>query len=60
MTIVKQNCPVTQCTFGKNFHFFGYYEKPQWNLSGKYLLGLEVPPIKRYMKSDDIASIGND
>jgi len=58
MTILKQDCPVTQCTFGNSFHFFGYYEKPQWDLSGKYLLGLEVPPIKRYMKYDDIATIG--
>ena len=58
MTIVKQNCPVKQCTFGPNFHFFGYYEKPQWDTSGRYLLGLEVPPIKRYMKYDDTAIIG--
>jgi len=58
MDIVKQFCPVKQCTFGKNFHFFGYYEKPQWDVSGKYLLGLEVPPIKRYMNYDDTATIG--
>lgn len=58
MPIVQQDCPVTQCTFGNNFHFFGYYEKQQWNNSGKYLLCLEVPPIKRYMKYDDVAVVG--
>lgn len=58
MPIEKQPCPVTQCTFGENFHFFGYYDKPQWDVSGRYLLGLEVPPIKRYMRYDDTATIG--
>jgi hypothetical protein len=58
MPIETIPCPVIPCTTGKNFHFFGYYDKSTFDASGRFLLGLEVPPIKRYMKPEDTVTIG--
>ena len=43
---------VKPLTSGSKHHFFGYYDKSPWDLSGKYLLGLEVnfmdrPPTEK-------------
>jgi len=58
MPIKNSPCQVTPCTAGEKFHFFGYYDKSSFDASGRYLLSLEVPPIKRYMEPEDTATIG--
>ena len=58
MPIETRLCPVTACTAGKKFHFFGYYDKSSFDASGRFLLSLEIPPIKRYMEPEDMATIG--
>lgn len=45
-------------TQGPQHHFFGYYDKTPWNLSGRYLLGHEVNFNDRAPQADDRASIG--
>jgi len=39
-------------------HFFGYYDKFPWDVSGRYLLSLEVPFIDRQPNGEDAAIIG--
>jgi len=58
MTIKNLNCPVTQVTRGYYYHFFGYYDKSNWDPSGRYLLCLRTAPFKRYMSMEDLAMIG--
>ena len=44
-------------TKGPKHHFFGYYDKSPWDLSGKYLLGLEVDFMERPPAAKDKAKI---
>lgn len=39
-------------------HFFGYYDKCPWDLSGRYILALETGFINRPPGPDDSATIG--
>jgi len=54
---IVQEVPVVQLTQGPKFHFFGYYEKFPWDVTGRYLLALEVDFINRSPDPDDIARI---
>ncbi|NCO34380.1 MAG: hypothetical protein GW893_11055 [Armatimonadetes bacterium] len=45
-------------TSGAGYHFFGYYDKQQWDVSGRYLLGLETTFQDRSPLSTDEAVIG--
>ena len=45
-------------THGPRFHFFGYYDKFPWDLTGRYLLGLETTFMDRPPAPDDVAVVG--
>jgi hypothetical protein len=45
-------------THGPQFHFFGYYDKPPWDASGRYLVGLETEFMDRPPTPRDAATIG--
>ena len=50
--------PVHQETFGPRHHFFGYYEKSPWNLSGNLLLAHETDFNDRPPLATDSAVVG--
>jgi len=58
MKITSIECPITQLTKGYYFHFFGYYDKSNWDPSGRFLLCLRTAPFKRFMRVEDIAIVG--
>jgi hypothetical protein len=51
--------PARALTRGPNSHWFGYYDKFPWDLTGRYLVCLEVDfPCTRPPRPDDAATIG--
>lgn len=58
MAKLTQILPAHAVTSGPLHHFFGYYDKMQWDATGRYLLGLEVPFADRSPNPDDKATIG--
>jgi len=50
--------PVRAVTFGPPHHFFGYYDKHPWDVSGRYMLGLETAFMDRPPTEKDSAIIG--
>jgi hypothetical protein len=49
---------VRAITSGPKFHFFGYYDKYQFDPSDRYVLGLEVDFEHRLPRADDTVRIG--
>ncbi|MES2461344.1 MAG: hypothetical protein V4671_12240 [Armatimonadota bacterium] len=47
--------PVTD---GPRFHFFGYYDKSPWDVSGRFLLAQETGFMDRRPGPEDVADIG--
>ncbi len=45
-------------THGPKYHWFGYYDKLQFDPSGRYVLGMEVDFEHRSPRADDIIRIG--
>ena len=50
--------PVRAVTKGPKFHWFGYYDKWQFDPTDRYLLGMEVDFEHRSPKPDDVIKIG--
>jgi len=50
--------PVRTITRGPRFHWFGYYDKWQFDPSDRYVLGMEVDFEHRSPKPDDVIKIG--
>lgn len=50
--------PVRAITRGPKFHWFGYYDKFQFDPSGRYVLGMEVDFEHRSPKPDDTIRLG--
>ena len=50
--------PVRQITRGPKFHWFAYYDKLQFDPSGRYALGMEVGFEHRSPRPDDVVKIG--
>jgi len=50
--------PVRAITSGPKFHWFGYYDKLQFDPTGRYVLGMEVDFEHRSPRADDIIRIG--
>ena len=50
--------PARAVTRGPRHHFFGYYDKHQWDASGRLLLGLETAFMDRPPTAEDAATIG--
>jgi hypothetical protein len=45
-------------TQGPKHHFFGYYEKTPWDLTGRYMLGLEADFCERLPEAGERAVVG--
>jgi len=50
--------PVRAITHGPKFHWFSYYDKLQFDPSGRRVLGMEVEFEHRSPKPDDVVKIG--
>jgi hypothetical protein len=54
----KLPAPVRQITRGPKFHWFGYYDKLQFDPCGRYVLGMQVDFEHRNPGPDDAVKIG--
>ncbi len=50
--------PVRQITRGPKFHWFSYYDKLEFDPSGRYVLGMEVDFEHRLPRDGDIIKVG--
>jgi hypothetical protein len=50
--------PVRAITRGPKFHWFGYYDKLQFDPTGRYVLGMEVDFEHRSPRPEDVIKIG--
>ena len=50
--------PVRSITRGPKFHWFGYYDKLQFDPTGRYVLGMEVDFQHRSPRPDDVIRVG--
>ncbi|WP_339910256.1 twin-arginine translocation signal domain-containing protein, partial [Symmachiella dynata] len=50
--------PTRTITRGPKFHWFGYYDKLEFDPSGRYVLGMEVDFEHRSPRPDDEIKIG--
>ena len=50
--------PVRQITRGPKFHWFGYYDKLEFDPTGRYVLSMEVDFEHRSPKPDDVVKVG--
>jgi hypothetical protein len=50
--------PVRALTRGPKFHWFGYYDKLEFDPTGRYVLGMEVDFEHRSPRPDDVIKIG--
>lgn len=54
----KQPPAMRAITQGPKFHWFGYYDKLQFDPTGRYVLGMEVDFEHRTPRADDVIKIG--
>ncbi|MDP6634428.1 MAG: hypothetical protein QGG42_05990 [Phycisphaerae bacterium] len=50
--------PVRAITSGPKFHWFGYYDKLQFDPTGRYVLSMQVDFEHRSPRADDVIKIG--
>ena len=50
--------PVRPLTRGPGFHWFGYYDKLEFDPDGRYVLGMEVDFEHRSPRADDVIKVG--
>ena len=50
--------PIRQITKGPGFHWFGYYDKLQFDPSSRFALGMRTSIDKRTPQKDDVIEIG--
>ena len=50
--------PTRQITHGPKHHWFGYYDKLQFDPAGRYVLGMEVDFEHRSPTGDDVIKVG--
>ena len=55
---MRFKAPVTAITDGPGFHWFGYYDKFQFDPTDRYVLGMEVDFEHRSPTKDDVIKIG--
>lgn len=58
MSVRQQILPVQAMTSGPRHHFFGYYDKTQWNRGETMAAAMEVGFIDRSPEEDDALKIG--
>lgn len=56
--VASPGAPVRPITRGPKFHWFGYYDKLQFDPASRYALGMEVGFEHRSPQPDDIIAIG--
>ena len=54
----KGSPPARPITRGPKFHWFGYYDKLQFDPTGRYVLGMEVDFEHRSPRPDDVIRVG--
>jgi len=54
----EETPPVRQITRGPAFHWFGYYDKLEFDPASRYCLGMEVGFEHRSPRADDVISMG--
>ena len=54
----KELPPIRQITHGPKFHWFGYYDKLEFDPTSRYVLANEVDFEGRSPKADDVIRIG--
>jgi hypothetical protein len=54
----EQLPPIRALTKGPKFHWFGYYDKLEFDPTGRYVLGMEVDFEHRSPKPDDVIKVG--
>jgi hypothetical protein len=52
------NVPTRQITHGPKHHWFGYYDKLQFDPTNRYVLGMQVGFEHRTPRADDVMKIG--
>jgi len=57
-TTEKRLLPAIAVTHGPKQHYFGYYDKHQFDPSNRYLLGVECDIIGRLQRAEDTATVG--
>ena len=57
-TAAQNAVPVRTITRGPKHHWFGYYDKLQFDPSGRYVLGMQVDFEHRSPTADDTIKIG--
>ncbi|MCA9082947.1 MAG: twin-arginine translocation signal domain-containing protein [Planctomycetaceae bacterium] len=50
--------PTRFITRGPRHHWFGYYDKFQFDVTGRYVLGMQVPFEHRSPQPDDVVEVG--
>jgi hypothetical protein len=50
--------PIRPVTRGPGHHFFGYYDKQQWDPTGRFLLGMRAAFTDRAVEPQDVLEIG--
>jgi hypothetical protein len=58
MPIIDNPCPVRALTAGPDAHWFGYYDKPPWDATGRYMLAMEAASVARMPLPGEVARIG--
>ena len=57
--VAQENLPRVQAlTRGPKFHWFGYYDKLEFDPTNRYVLGMEVDFENRTPKPDDVITVG--
>src|SRR5690554_1630153 len=54
----EKNTPVRAITKGPEFHWFGYYDKLQFDPSNRYVLGMQVDFEMRSPTKNDVIKLG--
>lgn len=54
----KKLTPVRSITSGPHFHWFGYYDKLQFDPTNRYVLGMEVAFENRSPRPEDVVEVG--
>lgn len=51
-------CPIRKVGDGTHHHFFGYYNKTNWDSAGEKILAQRVPYANRDLAADNVAQVG--
>ncbi|MFN4146140.1 MAG: hypothetical protein ACK4GN_09985 [Runella sp.] len=57
-TLGLNNAPIRVITSGPSYHWFGYYDKLQFDPTGRFVLGMRVEFDGRSPQPDDVIEIG--